>query len=88
MLFTLLGNFGSYSLLQHGHFVFFPTYCVVWTIISIDIKSLATSSVSIVLHPHAHVATFDTFTTLSGFLHTTGADLLWPFSLPGFLSSL
>mgnify|MGYP003412261754 CR=1 FL=1 len=76
MPFNLFGNFGKYSLLQHGHTVFVPTYCVVCVIIFIVIKSFLTSSFSFVLQPHVHVATFDTRTVSSGFLLTVGAEYL------------
>ena len=71
--------------MQHGQKVFFPTYCVVCAIISNEIKSLFTSSFAMVWQPQEHVTTFDTCIVLSGFKHTCGADLLCPFSLPGFL---
>lgn len=76
MLFTFVGNFGKYSLLQHGHNVFTPTYCVVCVITLIDIKSRATFSRSTVLHPQVHVATFETLIISFGFFVTVGADLL------------
>ena len=85
MLLTLLGNFGKYSLLQHGHIVFFPTYYFTCTFISKVIKSRATSSFSIVLHPQEHVPIFDICIVSSALVVTVGADLLCPFSLPGFL---
>ena len=85
MLFTLLGNLGKYSLLQHGHIVLFPTYCFICAFISRVTKSRATSSFSIVLHPQEHVPTFDTCITSSALVVTVGANLLCPFSLPGFL---
>lgn len=83
MIFTLFGNLCAYSLLQHEHTVFLLMYCVVCTRISSNIKSLAISSFSTVLHPHVHVATFATFIISSGYLLTFGADLSCSFSLPG-----